>query len=228
MHPLEFRVPSGRGRLSIYDRLLQTGFTPSLPTQRRKTTGHSALVNEASDISRASTPTPTRETVNGPSHAPETEYERTPRDGFSTLNANKPVLNTPTIRHAYTPLLENVDHTSISGTMHHSESQLHGISADDFTRAVAVATVSALRHQQAHPTSPLRLRGSALGTADHHDEVGAHADGGHGGGHDAPSWSRTTSASVLLACTALYAAIAGNASANFTLAPHLLTFGYEI
>ncbi|KNZ73040.1 Low affinity vacuolar monovalent cation/H(+) antiporter [Termitomyces sp. J132] len=33
-----------------------------------------------------------------------------------------------------------------------------------------------------------------------------HPAGGHG--HDAPSWSRTTSASVLLACTALYAIIA--------------------
>lgn len=72
------------------------------------------------------------------------------------------------------------------------------MTTDDFTRAVAVATVSALRHQQsqAHSYSPGRLRGSA---AD---------DGGHGG-HDAPSWSRSTSASVLLACTALYALIAG-------------------
>ena len=64
------------------------------------------------------------------------------------------------------------------------------------TRAVAVATVSALRHQN-QARSPARLRTS-----------GGEMDAGHGG-HDAPSWSRTTSASVLLACTALYAAIAG-------------------
>jgi len=34
------------------------------------------------------------------------------------------------------------------------------------------------------------------------------AGAGGQGGHDAPSWSRTTSASVLLGCTALYAVIA--------------------
>ena len=76
--------------------------------------------------------------------------------------------------------------------------QLPGnITPDDFTRAVAVATVSALRHQQQRQaTSPARLRAQQ------------ELEAGHGG-HDAPSWSRTTSASVLLACTALYAAIAG-------------------
>lgn len=77
------------------------------------------------------------------------------------------------------------------------------LTTDDFTRAVAVATVSALRHQQAYSQSPARARGSALGANDVQEDVGGH------GGHDAPSWSRTTSASVLLACTALYAAIAG-------------------
>jgi len=69
------------------------------------------------------------------------------------------------------------------------------ITTDDFTRAVAVATVSALRHQG----SASRLRSSGVG--------GEHDDGGHGG-HDAPSWSRTVSASVLLTCTFLYAMIA--------------------
>jgi len=40
--------------------------------------------------------------------------------------------------------------------------------------------------------------------AEHGDGTG----GGHGG-HDASSWSRTVSASVLLPCTLLYAIIAG-------------------
>jgi len=66
---------------------------------------------------------------------------------------------------------------------------------DDFTRAVAVATVSALRHQQVQAR---RVRG---GVEEEYHE-------GHAG-HDGPSWSRAVSASVLLACTALYAAIAG-------------------
>lgn len=71
---------------------------------------------------------------------------------------------------------------------------------DDFTRAVAVATVSALRHQQNHAQSALRIRASSL-TGE------AETDAGHGG-HEGPSWSRTTSAAVLLGCTALYAIIA--------------------
>ncbi|KAG8963769.1 hypothetical protein FRC03_002594 [Tulasnella sp. 419] len=57
---------------------------------------------------------------------------------------------------------------------------------EEFTRAVA-ATVSALGQQGPHSAVP---------------------DGDGHGGHEAPSWSRGTSATVLLACTALYAAIA--------------------
>lgn len=72
------------------------------------------------------------------------------------------------------------------------------ITTDDFTRAVAVATVSALRHQ----SSASRLRSSGVGGE---QDDGA---GGGQGGHDAPSWSRTVSASVLLSCTFLYAMIA--------------------
>lgn len=72
---------------------------------------------------------------------------------------------------------------------------------DDFTRAVAVATVSALRHQQSQSVSPGRFRASVAGDTD----AGV---GGHGA-HEAPEWSRMTSAAVLLACTALYAVIAG-------------------
>ncbi|KAH8824852.1 hypothetical protein DL96DRAFT_1530669 [Flagelloscypha sp. PMI_526] len=67
------------------------------------------------------------------------------------------------------------------------------MSADEFTRAVAVATVSALRAQQRQQQQQQKPHGG--------DE------GGHGG-HDAPNWSRTLSASVLLACTVLYAIIA--------------------
>ena len=85
------------------------------------------------------------------------------------------------------------------------------VAPDDFTRAVAVATVSALRHQQAQEHSPTRLRGIAVGGLDGHDY------GGDAAGHDAPSWSRTTSASVLLSCTALYALIAGKQNLMTTI-----------
>ncbi|CAE6414022.1 unnamed protein product [Rhizoctonia solani] len=89
-----------------------------------------------------------------------------------------------------TPVMESVQHT-----MNDNHLQPTQFTAEDFTRAVAVATVSALRHQQAGNRR-------AIEPAAHE-----HADGGHGG-HDAPSWSRGVSASVLLACTALYAIIA--------------------
>ena len=45
--------------------------------------------------------------------------------------------------------------------------------------------------------------------------------------HDAPSWSRTTSATVLLACTALYAMIAGTfglRTQDFFVTNHVLRF----
>jgi Ca2+:H+ antiporter len=78
------------------------------------------------------------------------------------------------------------------------------MTTDDFTRAVAVATVSALRHQQTHAQSPAIVRTSG---AEHEAS----------GGHDAPSWSRTTSASVLLVCTFLYALIAGKLAMESSL-----------
>lgn len=92
---------------------------------------------------------------------------------------------------AMTPVMESVQHTMNNNQL----LQPTELATDDFTRAVAVATVSALRHQQGHRR--------AVEAAAHEEAAGGH------GGHDAPSWSRTVSASVLLGCTALYAIIAG-------------------
>jgi Ca2+:H+ antiporter len=91
------------------------------------------------------------------------------------------------------PIFESVDHALKDTGLQSAQ-----LPPDDFTRAVAVATVSALRHQQVQARQ--RVRSGQLGD----DEDPA----GHGG-HEAPSWSRAVSASVLLACTALYAIIAG-------------------
>jgi Ca2+:H+ antiporter len=96
----------------------------------------------------------------------------------------------------YTPLLESVD-LAIKST----GALPSTMSTDDFTRAVAVATVSALRHQHAHTRA---ARASVI--EDEH--AAAH-------GHEAPEWSRMTSAGVLLACTALYAIIAGSSRFSF-------------
>jgi Ca2+:H+ antiporter len=91
------------------------------------------------------------------------------------------------------PILESVDHALKDTGLQPAQ-----LPSDDFTRAVAVATVSALRHQQVHAR---RVRSGQLGGED--EDPAGH------GGHDGPSWSRAKSASVLLACTALYAVIAG-------------------
>ncbi|KAG9079912.1 hypothetical protein FRC06_007328, partial [Ceratobasidium sp. 370] len=89
---------------------------------------------------------------------------------------------------AMTPVFESVQ----QAVKNNQSLQPTQFSTDDFTRAVAVATVSALRHQQ----------GQRKAGATEHEDSGGH------GGHDAPSWSRGVSASVLLGCTALYAIIA--------------------
>ncbi|KAG2152988.1 Sodium/calcium exchanger protein-domain-containing protein [Suillus bovinus] len=91
----------------------------------------------------------------------------------------------------YTPLLESVDHAIKSTGALPLPSTM---STDDFTRAVAVATVSALRHQHAHTRA-------ARASVAEEEHASAH-------GHEAPEWSRITSAAVLLSCTALYALIA--------------------
>jgi Ca2+:H+ antiporter len=107
-----------------------------------------------------------------------------------TLYPNPPVSPTPG---SLVPILESVDHA-----LKDTGLQAAQLPSDDFTRAVAVATVSALRHQQVQAR---RVRNAQLG-GDEEDPAGH-------GGHDGPSWSRAVSASVLLACTALYAIIAG-------------------
>ncbi len=73
------------------------------------------------------------------------------------------------------------------------------LTTEDFTRAVAVATVSALRQ---HASAAHRLRSMPLLDAPLHEEA-------EDGGHESPSWSRGTSTAVLLSCTVLYALIAG-------------------
>ncbi|KAI6114461.1 Sodium/calcium exchanger protein-domain-containing protein [Pisolithus sp. B1] len=98
-----------------------------------------------------------------------------------------------------TPIIESVDLALKTSQLHPAQFP-ENLTQDDFTRAVTVATVSALRHQQAaQAQSPARVK-----LAGAHDGEGV---SGHTG-HEAPEWSRTTSAAVLLACTALYAVIA--------------------
>jgi Ca2+:H+ antiporter len=74
------------------------------------------------------------------------------------------------------------------------------LTQEELQRVVAAATVSALRHQEAQGHLQMGSRPRSTSAAEG-DQSAQH-------GHDAPSWSRTTSASVLVTCTALYAIIA--------------------
>ncbi|KAI0345719.1 hypothetical protein BDW22DRAFT_1411802 [Trametopsis cervina] len=199
MHPMDVAAdPSQQHRVSIYQKLLP-GNLSKLPSLSRKP---SVLnVTEGIENSRSQTPVaryydnlPTLNTP-GASHASTSQpVHPASQSGRKFSNANAPTTQT---QPGLTPLLESVDH-AIKDTGIQPLNLGPAITQDDFTRAVAVATVSALRHQQTHSHSPARVRTST--------EIEA-AAGGHGG-HEGPSWSRTTSASVLLGCTALYAAIA--------------------
>jgi Ca2+:H+ antiporter len=109
-----------------------------------------------------------------------------------------------------------------------------GLSQEDYERAITLTTSTfhnAIRQQQqtnqqqqqhsreghASQDTATLPRHSAMTLEPHrqstHQEgnagtVVAHAEEGSGGGHDAPSWTRTTSLVVLLSCTVLYAIIA--------------------
>ncbi|WVN85581.1 calcium/proton exchanger [Cryptococcus depauperatus CBS 7841] len=110
----------------------------------------------------------------------------------------------------YTPYLESIDQASRSTRL--SPMRLpSSLTTEDFTRAVAVATVSALRHQGSIVDSDKKHRTSPIDGHAGVNTVGIAKDEDHGkehGGHEAPSWTRDVSAGVLLACTLLYAIIA--------------------
>ncbi|WVF70873.1 calcium/proton exchanger [Kwoniella sp. CBS 6097] len=137
--------------------------------------------------------------------------------GLSTTEGrlNSGTFNLP---QGYTPFLEGVDR-DIKSNSHVTPMRLPStLTTEDFTRAVAVATVSALRHQGS-------IIGSQGGSAQKQRPQYQHHEGGNQampvvrpaggeeqeeehGGHEAPSWTRDVSAGVLLGCTLLYAIIA--------------------
>lgn len=107
----------------------------------------------------------------------------------------------------YTPFLESVDQNLKQQQSSLAPMQLpSALTTEDFTRAVAVATVSALRHQgsiiHSQQGSARKERAPVVQPKGEEEQEEA-------GGHEAPSWTRGVSAGVLLACTLLYALIAG-------------------
>ncbi|KAH7910835.1 hypothetical protein BJ138DRAFT_1064309 [Hygrophoropsis aurantiaca] len=197
LQPLE--LPTSN-RLSFYQRpglSAPSGNTIREPRQLRHK--RSNITSAESEIpSRCQTPVPRTAESSGPAGTSSERDRRPPISPSLTRRVSyAPQVATQSFT---TPLLESVDLAIKTSNLHPMQLP-ESMTTDDFTRAVAVATVSALRHQQNHVFSPARLRASTAAA-----DVEA-AGGGHGG-HEGPEWSRTTSAAVLLGCTALYAIIA--------------------
>ncbi|KAJ7288526.1 hypothetical protein C8J57DRAFT_1430608 [Mycena rebaudengoi] len=207
LNPLELPVHSHglsatlNRPLSLYHRIVPP--TPKL--QHKQSMG-------VGGHSRSQTPVSHPVPASGSHHAPSSSYPTVtpaPHAPGSPNMARRVSYATATGGSGggpgFSPVMESVDH-AMKGAGMQTMQLPDTMTTDDFTRAVAVATVSALRHQQQHaghsPARGLANRTSAAPGG------GAESDAGGHGGHEAPSWSRTTSASVLLVCTALYAAIA--------------------
>ncbi|KAK8865678.1 calcium/proton exchanger [Kwoniella newhampshirensis] len=173
-------------------------------TSTFRMSGHPGLRHAATDIVEA--------TADGLGLAPDSARS-------TSGNFNLPA--------GYTPFLESVDRDVKSASSHLTPMRLPStLTTEDFTRAIAVATVSALRHQGSivgggsHAGSaqkprpiPADASSAAVLTGQHGTLNPAAATTGddeeeEGGGHDAPSWTRGVSAGVLLSCTLLYAIIA--------------------
>ncbi|KZP01352.1 hypothetical protein CALVIDRAFT_559965 [Calocera viscosa TUFC12733] len=188
-------VPPSTGRMfSVYNKLVNQQLSKSpLPTHRtvsRRPSNATTIGSTYGGQQDRSVGQQMPSTVNTPRAGPPNASPIASRRVYSTSNGVPGA--------GYGPLIDTVNQAVKSTTNYQNHQPLPlppNLTTDDFTRAVAVATVSALRQQQA--VSPVRPR-TAMGQ----HEVAAE------GGHESPSWSRTVSACVLLACTALYAAIA--------------------
>ncbi|KAN0139888.1 hypothetical protein V8E53_002550 [Lactarius tabidus] len=189
-NPQQLLHPHESGRMSLYHKIVPpSNFIPGVsrpgPNRDMDTLRHRPSVSITDAAESRSAPQ-----CIGP---PRGEHSADTSSSSPTVSRpgsypNAPASPTPG---SLVPILESVDHALKDTGLQASQ-----LPSDDFTRAVAVATVSALRHQQVQAR---RVRVGQLG--DEEDPAGH-------GGHEAPSWSRAVSASVLLACTALYAVIA--------------------
>ncbi|KAI0051143.1 hypothetical protein FA95DRAFT_1512969 [Auriscalpium vulgare] len=199
-NPQQLLHPHESGRMSMYHKIVPpSNMVPGV--SRGGILQHKpsfAGTEESMPASRSITPVPrTAESSQIRAQTAASEHAQAPPTSARRISYAIPPATQPASA-VYVPILESVDHAINEPGLHPTQLP-ENMTREDFTRAVAVATVSALRHQQVHLQGPGRVR-SGLDGADG-DE------GGHGG-HDAPSWSRATSASVLLGCTALYAIIA--------------------
>ncbi|EDR13307.1 uncharacterized protein LACBIDRAFT_309026 [Laccaria bicolor S238N-H82] len=191
LHPMELPTHT---RMSLYHK----------PANQNQNAGQppASLHRKASNATNVGSNAPSRTQTPAPREGSQSiPIASTPQPGRpggpASPNLPRRVSYAVSQQPGFLPVMESVEHAVKSTDLENV--RLPGsMTTDDFTRAVAVATVSALRHQQTHAQSPGRIRTSA----------GVESEAAGHGGHDAPSWSRTTSASVLLTCTFLYAIIA--------------------
>ncbi|KAG8818200.1 hypothetical protein FRC17_010906 [Serendipita sp. 399] len=233
---LDINAPGGTGRMSLYHKLLQ--MPSGLPTYRRSeslvrhpdglhrkasvtTTNTQASLRATSYRGQPTSIHPHVATASGQEHPPSHITLPPP----VSPSVNRRSANVLPSGVGYTPIIEQVKQATKAvvepalpagrggaGDVHgggDEPSARLNLTADEFSTAMAVAAVNALRTGTAVVDAAAggagRLRGSGhvSGVYDpNHGAVGGH------GGHDAPSWSRATSASVLLTCTLLYAIIA--------------------
>ena len=214
MQPIE-NLSNSANRISLYNKFLPTDLT--LPThhtkqvQRQQSATTIARSHSGSVLQQQSRPVPQEPSSPASAATPSRPVSPSARcvphppapvpvqsESYPGPRGQQPSISGTT----YAPIVDSVTNAMRDPNLPPIELP-PPLTADDFTRAVAAATVSALRHQQNHEA--LRHHG-----ADAHD--GAH------GGHDGPSWSRLVSANVLLGCTVLYAIIAGKLlSINWTV-----------
>ena len=193
-NPQQLLHPQESGRMSLYHKIVPpSNLIPGVSKPGPRDTSGArpkpsfAVTDAVSPSSHGAATTPQLVDV-APVEPSADASSSTPSTLGRTFASNPSVSPTPG---SLVPIMESVDHA-----LKDTGLQPGQLPPDDFTRAVAVATVSALRHQQ----QARRVRSGQLGEEEDPD--------GHAG-HDGPSWSRAVSASVLLACTALYAIIAG-------------------
>ena len=180
-------IPAAQ-RASVYKRLNHAHQQPTLPTHRSSSVvAHHHAVDP---IDRRS----------GISTESGSHQQRPSHDIGLTPSASA------TISTGWTPFLEAAaSHNSTFEPMQLPPT----MTAVDFQHAVQAVAVNAMQSEH-------NRRSSQPHTAQHHpsyakipvQEALAYDTGE--GGHDAPAWTRETSASVLLACTFLYAIIAGS------------------
>jgi len=182
LHPMELPTHT---RMSLYNKLVNPNQPPNGPSPIQQPHRRPSNANTDNPPSRPETSLVREASAGSGPTASASQHPISPSSHRKVSYASPQQPN----------VLESVAH-AVKNTDLQKMQLPQSMTTDDFTRAVAVATVSALRHQQTHAHSSAKVRTSG---AEH--EVA--------GGHDAPSWSRTTSASVLLACTFLYALIAG-------------------